>query len=92
MSKILMICLIVWLIGLIISYFTIRLSWNYKREESELIDGLTDDDCTMMIFALLLPVINILVCFLELITYIPTHIDDATMDKLFSKKNKKKRE
>ena len=31
MSKVSVICLIVWIIGLIISYFTIRFSWNYKR-------------------------------------------------------------
>ena len=44
-----------------------------------------------MIIILLLPVINIIVClFLELFTYIPTHIDDAIMDKLFLNKNKKK--
>ena len=92
MNKISMICLIVWIIGLIISYFTIRFSWNYKRQESELIKSLTrDDDCIVMIIILLSPVINIIVClFLELFTYIPTHIDDAIMDKLFSNKNKKK--
>ena len=91
MNKISMICLIVWVIGLIISYFTIRFSWNYKRQESELIKSLTrDDDCIVMIIILLLPVINIIVClFLELFTYLPNRIDDDTMDKLFLKKNKK---
>lgn len=89
MNKISMICLIVWIIGLIMSYFTIRYGWNYKRKESSIIKYLTGDDCAMMIFVLLLPVINIIVCFLELFTYIPNHIDDVTMDKLFLKKNKK---
>ena len=92
MSKVSVICLIVWIIGLIISYFTIRFSWIYKRQESGLIKSLTsDDDCIVMIIILLLPVINIIVClFLELFTYIPTHIDDAIMDKLFLNKNKNK--
>ena len=90
MNKISMICLIVWIIGLIISYFTIRFSWNYKRQESGLIKSLTSDDCIVMIIILLLPVINIIVClFLELFTYLPNRIDDDTMDKLFLKKNKK---
>lgn len=74
------------------SYFTIRYGWNYKRKKSSIIKDLTGDDCAMMIFLLLLPVINIIVCFLELITYLPNRIDEDTMDKLFSKKNKKKRE
>lgn len=89
MNKISMICLIVWIIGLIISYFTIRFSWNHKREESGIIESLTSDDCAMMIFVLLLPVINIIVCFLELFTYLPNRIDEDTMNKLFLKKNKK---
>ena len=91
MSKATMICLIVWIIGFIISYFTIRFSWNHKREESGIIKSLTSDDCAMMIFVLLLPVINIIVCFLELFTYLPNRIDDDTMDKLFSNKNKNKK-
>lgn len=91
MNKISMICLIVWIIGLIISYFTIRFSWNHKREESGIIKSLTGDDCIVMIIILLLPVINIIVClFLELFTYLPNRIDDDTMDKLFLKKNKKR--
>ena len=92
MSKISIICLIVWIIGLIMSYFTIRYGWNYKRKESSIIKYLAGDDCAMMIFVLLLPVINIIVCFLELFTYLPNRIDYATMDKLFLKKNKKKRD
>lgn len=92
MSKISIICLIIWLISLIISYLIVKFLWKYNKSKSSIIEGLMSNSRIIVVFILLLPFINIMICFLELVTHIPTHIDDATMDKLFLKKNKKKRD
>lgn len=70
MSKVLVICLIVWIISLIMSYFTIRFLWKHNKSKSSIIEGLMSNSRIIVVFILLLPLINIMICFFDFLDYI----------------------